>query len=64
MTAFAALTRYGATIPRHIGSRQEARDWAEAHGARFPGCRVVQLTARGPRTIWRHEPAAPQETQP
>ena len=58
---FAALTCYGATIPHHIGSRQEARAWAAAYADTFPGCRVIQHTKRGRRTIWRHEPA-PQET--
>ena len=59
-----ALTVYGARIPKAFADRQKALEWAEANGATFPGCRVVQLTTRGPRTIWRHDPAAPQETQP
>lgn len=48
-----ALTVYGARIPKAFADRQKALEWAEANGATFPGCRLVTITARGPRTIWR-----------
>jgi hypothetical protein len=53
---FSALTAYGAEIPKAFATRRDALTWAEHYGDQYPGCRVVQATARGPRTIWRWTP--------
>lgn len=53
MTTYAALTAYGVPIPKHLADRKAAMAWAETHGPTFPGCRIVQKTSQGLRTIWR-----------
>jgi hypothetical protein len=52
----AALTAYGVPIPRAFADRKAALAQAETLAETFPGCRIVRLTAAGPRTIWKHEP--------
>lgn len=54
---YTARTAYGAPIPRFLGNLQEALEWAEENAEQFPGCRITQQTAKGDRTIWKHEPA-------
>jgi hypothetical protein len=49
-----AQTRYGVTIPRAFADRKAALAWAELNAKDYPGCRIVQATATGPRTIWKH----------
>jgi hypothetical protein len=53
-TDYIALTAYGVEIPKALATRRAALAWAEANADRFPGCRIVQRTARGLRTVWRH----------
>jgi len=47
-----AQTRYGVTIPKSFPNRKAALAWAEQNA--WDGCRIVQATARGFRTIWKH----------
>jgi hypothetical protein len=55
VTQYTAVTAYGVPIPRYLGDRKAALEWAETEGDRFPGSRIIQHTSQGPRTIWRHE---------
>ncbi len=53
---FAAVTAYGVPIvggQKH--DRKAALEWARINGDYFAGSRVIQMTKRGPRTIWKHE---------
>lgn len=52
---FIALTAYDVPIPKALASRQDALRWAQEHGPYWPGARIVQRTARGLRTIWKHQ---------
>ena len=54
MSIFTALTARDVPILSvFLGSRQEALEWADANGERWPGSRIVQSTSTGRRTIWR-----------
>jgi hypothetical protein len=50
---YVALTAYGVQIPRFLATRSEAMAWAESEGARWPGAKIIQKTAKGDRVIWR-----------
>jgi hypothetical protein len=55
VTTYVALTAYGVPVVQApMRDRKTALAWADQHGDRWPGARIIQLTARGPRTIWRH----------
>lgn len=56
MTAITAQTRYGVTIPKSFPDRKAALAWAEQNA--WDGCRIVQATAQGLRTIWKHSERA------
>lgn len=56
MTQYLALTAYNVQIPKSLPSRKAAMSWAEEHGEKWPGARIVQKTARGLRTVWRWTP--------
>lgn len=55
---YVALTAYSVPIPKALPDRRAALEWARTTGPKFPGCRIAQVTARGLRTIWKHEPQA------
>jgi len=49
-----ALTAYSVPIlSKTFTSRKEAVAWASDDGQRYGAVRLIQKTARGPRTIWR-----------
>jgi hypothetical protein len=54
MTRYIALTAYNVEIPRAFGARKAALEWAETDGPRFGCVRIVLLTSKGYRTVWRH----------
>jgi hypothetical protein len=51
---YLALTAYGVIIPKSFGARKTALEWAETDGPRFGCVRIVQVTSKGYRTVWRH----------
>jgi hypothetical protein len=56
-----ALTRLDVPIlSKTFRTPRQAKSWAASEGYRYGAHRLVQHTARGPRTIWK----APPETTP
>jgi hypothetical protein len=57
MSTYVALTAYDVPLVQApMRDRKTALAWAQEHGDRWPGSRIVQITTRGLRTIWRHNP--------
>lgn len=53
-----AVTFYGTPIPKALTDRKSAFQWAEENVSTYPGCRIVQKTKTGFRTIWKDEAKA------
>lgn len=54
---YVALTVYDVRICRELTDRESVAQWIEEESHRFPGSRVIRVTATGAkRTIWPVKP--------